>query len=377
MCTIILLQPVIEDPAIAEPVIAESVIAEPFEEQLSSDSDDSNSNTSSSTSSTFASTGSGSTATTSLCADDSIFDDSGITIEDVQFSDDTFDTQPLHPGSTLSVLATLAILFSWFTAFPGVSKEALSQLLSILHHFILPAGNQLPSSYATAFGLIKSLLVSEEDYHCCINDCVIFRGVNKDDTHCPKCNEARYVQGKDIPRKRFKYLPLMPRLQRLFSIACISQLLQNHSLTTNEVLPTKVSDIHQTETWRKWYSPEGPFAGDARGISLAICADGTAPFSKEKISYSMWPLVVSILNLPTHLRRLPGFLQLIGIIPGKAEPKNIDPYVEIFVEELKQLNESKIPVFDAFQKKNFLLKADIFLHVTDYPGQNKLFHCNG
>ena len=89
----------------------------------------------------------------------------------------------------------------------------------------------------------------------------------------------------------------------------------------------------------------------------------------------MWPMIVSFLNLPSTLRRSSGFLQLVGIIPGKKEPKNTDPYIQVLVDELKELNEARI--FDAHQKNWFQARAEVVLNVMDYPGQNKVFHCNG
>ena len=280
--------------------------------------------------------------------------------------------EPLYSNASITVTATLALLFSWFSLYPGISKEAFSHLLCILHHFILPHGNQLPASYSSASNLVKNFLVPTQEYHCCVNDCVIFRGTTSDCLQCPQCQENRYLEDGKTARKKFKYLPLGPRIRRLFSIPSMAKLLQSHQ---SDSRGTITRDIHDTETWKKMYSLGGVFKGESRGVSFALCADGTNPFSKEKYSYSMWPLVLSILNLPSHLRRLPEFLQLIGIIPGKSEPKNIDPYLEILVDELLELNGSVI--FDAHQKCTFTLIADIFLHVLDYPGQNKLFHCHG
>ena len=34
------------------------------------------------------------------------------------------DSPPLLPGSSLSVLCSLAVLFSWFSSFPRISKQA-------------------------------------------------------------------------------------------------------------------------------------------------------------------------------------------------------------------------------------------------------------
>jgi len=67
----------------------------------------------------------------------------------------------------------------------------------------------------------------------------------------------------------------------------------------------------------------------------------------------------------------------MGIIPGRKEHKNIDPYLEVLVDELLQLNGST--VFDA--ESFTLIYADILLHILNYPGQNvswtKVFHCQG
>ena len=230
----------------------------------------------------------------------------------------------------------------------------------------------MPSSYASALALINNLIVPLQEYHCCINDCVIFRGENRDLNCCPECGEPRFAPGGQTPRKRFKYIPLRPRIQRYFSNAKSSQLLQTHHKSTSE---SGISDIHQTHVWKEWYSSTGLFRGDPRGLCLGLCLDGTNPFSKEKTTYSMWPMIISLMNLPRNLRFLPGFLQLVGIIPGRHEPKNTDPYLSLLVDELKDLNDCVL--FDAFQNNTFQLRTRLLLHTLDYPGVNKVFHCHG
>ena len=85
----------------------------------------------------------------------------------------TLESEYVFPGSSLSVLGALGILFTWFTIYPGISKEAFGQLLHILHNFLLPIGNVLPATYAEARTVVKPMLVSVEEYHCCVNDCVV------------------------------------------------------------------------------------------------------------------------------------------------------------------------------------------------------------
>ena len=245
----------------------------------------------------------------------------------------------LYESSELSVNKTLAILFTWFCSSPSISKEAFSGLLNLLHNFVLPKDNKLPSSYPQARSVIHNVLVPVEEYHCCINDCIIFRNGSEGSfeslTRCPQCDDGG---------------------EHADNVTCIS-------------------DLHQTHTWKSVYSSDGPFTGDPRGICLSLCTDGTNPFSKEKKSYSMWPITLTMLNLPFHVRILSKSILLAGIIPGKSEPQSIDPYVEILVDEIIRLNGMKC--YDAYKDEEFHLKVGILMHVLDYPGHNKLFHCHG
>ena len=96
----------------------------------------------------------------------------------------------------------------------------------------------------------------------------------------------------------------------------MSKLLQAHRETSSALLPA-ISDLHYSPAWTAQYSANGPFHGDPRALSLGFCVDGLNPFSKEKVSYSMWPITMTMLNLPHHVRNLAGSMLLVGIIPGK------------------------------------------------------------
>lgn len=136
-----------------------------------------------------------------------------------------------------------------------------------------------------------------------------------------------------------------------------------------------VRDLHQSAEWKSIYDQNGLFQGDPRGLSFGFCTDGMNPFSKEKVTYSMWPITISILNLPRPIRLTAGSMLLMGIIPGRSEPQNIDPYIDVLVDELLQLNNSRL--YDSYRNEHFQLKVHILQHVLDYPGQNKVFHCQG
>ncbi len=81
----------------------------------------------------------------------------------------------LFSDAQLSTIQAVTMMFTWFSTFPGISKEAFNKLLSLLHDFILPSGNNLPANYREAKKMIDPYLSPITEYHCCINDCIIYR----------------------------------------------------------------------------------------------------------------------------------------------------------------------------------------------------------
>ena len=286
-----------------------------------------------------------------------------------------FDT-PLYPAAQMSVLTALVKYFSWFANNCGVTKEALSSLLYLQHHSILPKNNLLPDSYEAGLKIIKPFLVEPVVYHVCPNDCVLFRKEHADLLQCPVCDAKRYKPDTEIPCRRFTYLPLGPRLTRLYGTDNIAHILQSHGSTSHDG-NSVMTDIHHSSLWNHAYQKEGVFNGDFRGISVSFCTDGVNPFSHHKNQYSMWPMVMTILNYPRHIRNKFGNLMLLGIVPanGTKEPDNLNPYIQVVVDELLQLSSSQ--VYDSYQKAPFNLKVEILLHILDYPGICKVFSITG
>lgn len=68
---------------------------------------------------------------------------------------------------------------------------------------------------------------------------------------------------------------------------------------------------------------------------------------------------------------------LVGIFPGNGtkEAKHISPYLEVVVDELLVLSNKVL--FDNYQRAPFHLKVEVFLHILDYPGINKIFGVSG
>ena len=83
--------------------------------------------------------------------DDSFEDTVELDHYQTEFECENFNaTQPLYNGAKVTVLEAIAQFFEWFTDHPATSKQALSNMLHMQHNSILPEGNLLPDSYASA-----------------------------------------------------------------------------------------------------------------------------------------------------------------------------------------------------------------------------------
>ena len=208
---------------------------------------------------------------------------------------------------------------------------------------MLPYGNILPDSYVM---MIQPYLVNTITFHVCANYCVIFKSEYSECDACPNCECSQYKPNSKIPVRRFIYMPLGQRLQRLYGTSNIFQLLQSHmSDESNEMF-----DILDSPYWKEEYSTEGTFRGDFRGVAVSLSVGGVNPFSVQRVSYSMWPIMLTISNLPRQVRNTFSNFALAGIILSNG-PKQIAPFLDIVVDELLLLLSSSM--YDAYRDAPF------------------------
>lgn len=161
----------------------------------------------------------------------------------------------------------------------------------------------------------------------------------------------------------------------MFGTYNLAQLVQSQCHSSDSHDNSDMYDIHDSPAWRNAYARDGIFLGDPRGISFALCADSVNPFLIDRTTYSMTPIIMTILNYPWEIRNLFSRMLLVGIVPGPCDPHSLNPYLEVVVYELLSL--TSMQVFDSFSMASFNLKVEVLLHVLDYPGISKLFHTMG
>lgn len=132
--------------------------------------------------------------------------------------------------------------------------------------------------------------------------------------------------------------PPAKQLCRMYSNGKTLELMQQHLnlfCESQSILP----NLHSSTAWKQWFEAKGMFKGDGQSVSFALCMGGLNPFTHEKTQFSMWQIFIVPLNLPLSLGIKPGAMYLTGIIHGPNETKNMDPYLDIFVDDIMDLKD--------------------------------------
>ena len=121
------------------------------------------------------------------------------------------------------------------------------------------------------------------------------------------------------------------------------------------------------EAWKDFDRREPSFAADPRNLRLALATDGFNPLGNMSTQYSMWPVLLTPLNLPPWecVNLANCFMSLL--IPGPTSPGNdFDLSLEPLIEELLELWKG-VSTYDACTGRKFDLRAVVLWCIHDYP----------
>jgi hypothetical protein len=126
------------------------------------------------------------------------------------------------------------------------------------------------------------------------------------------------------------------------------------------------------EAWKEFDGREPEFADDPRNLRLALAMDGFNPFGNMSTQYSMWPVLLTPLNLPPWECVNPANCFMSLLIPGPTSPgKDFDLFLEPLIEELLELWNG-VSTLDACTGKKFDLHAVVLWCIHDYPALSTL-----
>ncbi|XP_010412528.1 PREDICTED: uncharacterized protein LOC104698838 [Camelina sativa] len=129
-------------------------------------------------------------------------------------------------------------------------------------------------------------------------------------------------------------------------------------------------------TWAQVNGNWLEFAAEPRNLRLGISTDGMNPFAIQNTKYSMWPVFLVNYNMSPVMSMKAENIMLMMLIPGPTAPSNnLDVYLQPLVDDLKDLWEEGIEVYDAYLKEKFTLKAILLWSISDYPALETLSGC--
>jgi hypothetical protein len=271
-------------------------------------------------------------------------------------------------------------------------------------------GNKLPANTYYAKKLISPLTIGVEKIHACRNHCILYRGDDyKDLESCPNCGASRYKMNKDyreeesaaclktgkkgkktqkknqktsktigheeadyysqrkIPALVMWYLPVVDQLRCLFTNPEDAELMCWHASDAHkhDGKLRHPSDAKQWKNFNNTYKKE--FGDEPRNIRFTLSTDGINPFAMRSSKHSTWLVILTIYNLPLWLCQKRKYLLLTTLISGPIQHGvDMDVFLEPLMEEMKELWEKGVAIWDEFCKEPFTLKAIIFVTINDY-----------
>ncbi|KAK7346843.1 hypothetical protein VNO80_21366 [Phaseolus coccineus] len=248
---------------------------------------------------------------------------------------------PLYPGSTnnftrLSVVLRLMNL----KALNGWTDKSFTELLQLLKD-MLPEGNTLPNRNYEAKKILCPMGMEYKKIHACPNDCILYRKDFELLKSCLRCGLSRYklkqtdddtieeMEKHGPPMKVMWYLPIIPRMKRLFANPDDAKNLRWHADERKcDGMYRHPADSVQ---WKKFDDEFPEFGKESRNIRLGLATDGMNPFGND-----------------------------------------IDVYLSPLIEDLKLMWDEGVQVFDRFANETFKLHAMLFCTINDFPAYGNL-----
>ena len=105
-----------------------------------------------------------------------------------------------------------------------------------------------------------------------------------------------------IPISVLQYMPIIPRLQRLFMVEETARQMTWHKMGKRTELDAdgNVMMVHTSdgEAWKRFDALHKEKTADPRHPRVAVSTDGFSVFGQMATPYSCWPVFVIPLNLP-------------------------------------------------------------------------------
>ena len=234
--------------------------------------------------------------------------------------------EPLHEHTKVTVLVFVTRLMAIKSKF-AFSNNCYKELLNLISD-VLPENHKMPKDMYQSKKLLSGLGMDYEKIDVCENNCMLFWKETAGEKKCTVCGERRFVEVENddgltvttkIARKQLRYMPLIPRLKRLFISKNTARHMRWHKEGVREN-PNVMVHPADTDAWKALDAFDSSFADEVRNVRFGLATDGFSPFNLTATSYSCWPVFAVPYNLPPALCMKYEFIFLCLVIPGPDHP---------------------------------------------------------
>jgi hypothetical protein len=225
---------------------------------------------------------------------------------------------------------------------------------------IILAKHNMPKDLYQSKKIVSGLGMNYEKIDACEKNCMLFWKEHKDDTECMHCGRSRYVKVINVDGafvttkaaiKQLRYIPITPRLKRLFVCEETAQQMRWHKEGIHDSEdPDIMSHPTDAKAWHALDHFDPEFAWDPRSVRLGLSTDGFHPYNSDSTAYYCWPVFMMPYNLPPNKYLKEGFLFRALVILGPKEPrKQNNIFLHPLMEELKEVGQG-IDAYDSHLK---------------------------
>jgi hypothetical protein len=278
--------------------------------------------------------------------------------------------EPLHEHTTVTVLAFVTRLMAIKSKF-AFSVNCYKELLKLISD-VLPANHKMPKDMYQSKKLLTGLGMDYQKIDVCEDNFMLFWRDTEKDKVC-KCGKSRYIQvvnddgdtvTTEIARKQLRYMPLTPRVKRLFLSRKTAQHMRWHKEGRRDN-PGTMTHPTDSDAWKALDEFDPTFASDNRNVRIGLATDGFSPFHVNASTYSCWPVFALPYNLPPALCMKYDFTFLCLIIPGPDHPgTKLNVMLRPLIEELKKLWDG-VPAYDFYKEQKFNLRVAYLWSIHD------------
>jgi hypothetical protein len=211
---------------------------------------------------------------------------------------------------------------------------------------VLPSNHKMPKDMYQSKKNLSALGMEYKKIDVCKDNCMIFYKEHRDETKCLKCGKLRFIEvvnedGEKVTmkttHKQLRYMPLTPRMKRLFISKKTAGHMRWHKkgVCENDHVMVHPSD---SEAWKTLDDFDADFTRDARNVLIGLATTGFSLCNTSAASYSCWPIFAILYNLPPTLCMKYEYMFLCLFILGLHHPRtNINVMLKPLIEESKQL----------------------------------------